>query len=206
MTSDPEQIYLDGYAAFEGGDYAKAVDLATKCMNAADVDSYWYAGAIGLRCWAANYLGDSASVVRDASVLLFSDTGDDKMWFDGLAVLNLALIRRRLGDVGDAEMLFDLARAKYSAYRIDSEKPAEWSLIKDLFEAITLWAAAGETDKLENLAQKLKASPGEDGERAYLARAVDLYLREANGEDVTADAADAAQNGVSRAFLALILI
>jgi tetratricopeptide (TPR) repeat protein len=206
MNSDPEKIYQDGYSAFDRGEYPRAINLATQCLKTADAGSYWYAGALGLRCWAANFAGDYDSVVIDAHTLLTLDTGDEKMWFDGLAVLNLALIRRRVGDVGQAERLFDQARAKYQAYRVNPKKPEDWPLVRQLFEAITHWAASGETDKLDDLAGILSVRSDPNGEIEQLKKAVDLYQRCARGEDVTAESGKVADEGVSRAFLALLLI
>lgn len=206
MAGDPERYYLDGYAAFDRGEYRKAVDLATGCLSRVPVDSYWYAGALGLRCWAANFLGDDAAVVRDANALLALDTGDDKMWFDGLAVLNLAIIRRRLGDVGESELLFSQASAKYAAYHIPPDRPSHQRAVNDLFIAVSHWAACGETDKLDTLSHRLSAANEPDEEIIGVYRAVDLYRRLAGREDVRADALAAAGNGVSRAFLAVILI
>lgn len=206
MPPDVEKLYAEGYAALDRGDYARAVELAGQCLQNAPPDSYWYAGALGLRCWAANFTGDYDSVARDAHALLALDSGDHKMWFDGLAVFNLALIRRRLGDVGEAEMLFDQARAKYAAYRIPHQSPDDWRLVRELFEAVAHWAAGGETVRLDDLAGRLSVLMDNSGEIPGLQKAVDLYQRRARGEDVTKDARRAFDDGVSRAFLAALII
>jgi hypothetical protein len=206
MPGDPEKIYTDGYAAFDRGDFAVAIKSAGKCLLAAPIDSYWFPGALGLRCWAANFADDRECVERDAHALLAIDTGDEKMWFDGLAAFNLALIRRRLGDVGEAELLFDQARAKYTAYRINPKKPDEWRLVRELFEAISHWAACGEADKVDDMAGRLSVLPDPSGETVHIHKAVDLYQRFVRGEDVADEAHRAADDGVSRTFLALILI
>ena len=48
--------------------------------------------------------------------------------------------------------------------------------------------------------------PAPDEETRHLAQAVDLYLRRAQGENVRTEAEAAARDGVSRAFLALVLL
>jgi len=202
----PEKLYKDGYAAFEKGDYPKAIELAGACLQSAAGDSYWYPGALALRCWSATWMGDDERAVRDAYMLLSIDSGDDKMWFDGTALFNLGLIRRRNGDNEQAEFLFQFASERYAAYTVESDLPAEWPLIRDMFAAACRWAAVGETDKLETLAGALKKSPAAKGDMVHVKRAVDLYLRAAAGEDVRADAAAATSKGVSRTFVALLLI
>jgi len=206
MPPDLKKLYSDGYAAFDHGDYAKAIELAGQCLKSAPADTYWYAGALGLRCWAANFAGDDESVRRDAAALLALDSGDHKMWFDGLAVFNLALIKRRLGDVGGAETLFDQARAKYASYRIPPKTPDDWRLVRELFEALSLWAACGETTKLDDLAGRLSIAPDRSDEIFGLQKAVDFYQRSIRGEDVTDEVRKASDDGVSRAFLAALLI
>ncbi len=202
----PEQLYKAGYAAFEKGNYRKAIYLAGKCLLSADRDSYWYAGALALRCWAANWDGDAGMAIRDAYVLLAMDAGDDKMWFDGTALLNLGLIRRRGGDNGEAEVLFQFASERYAAYVIESDKPSEWLLIRDMFAAACFWAAQNETGKLDELAKELPNASSSSADTAHVRQAVDLYLRAARGENVGADARAATSKGVSRTFVALLLI
>jgi tetratricopeptide (TPR) repeat protein len=206
MPPDPEKIHADSCAALDRGRYDEAIELATQCLKVAPTDSYWYPGALGLRCWAANYTGDDIMVARDAHTLLAFDTGNEKMWFDGLAVLNLALVRRRVGDAGQAETLFDQARAKFQAYRINPGKPDEWRLARELFEALSYWGASGETDKIDDMAGRLSvvANPSDEVER--LKKVIDLYQRYTRGEDVVKEARQAAIDGVSRVLLALILI
>jgi len=206
MPPELKKIYADGYAAFDRGDYAKAIELANQCLKTAPLDSYWYAGALGLRCWVATFASDYESVGRDALALLALDSGDHKMWFDGLAVFNLALIRRRLGDVGEAETLFDQARAKYASYRIPPQTPDDWRLVREFFEALAHWFAGGETDKLEDLAGRLSILKDDSGDIPDLQTAVDLYQRSIRGEDVADEVRKAADDGVSRAYLAALLI
>jgi len=206
MAQNPEKIYKNGYRAFEKGDYTKAIGLATDCLKTAEIDSYWYPGALALRCWAANYGGDPEQVIRDAYMLMSIDSGDDKMWFDGTALLNLGLLRRRNGDVSEAEILFQFASERYAAYQIDPTHPAEWQLIRDLFVASCAWAALNTRDKIEELAGRLEESPTAKGDISHIKAATGLYQRAATGEDVRREAEKATGAGVSRAFVALLLI
>ncbi len=206
MAGNPEKSYKSGYRAFEKGDYQKAIKLATECLNTAEIDSYWYPGALALRCWAANYAGDAEQVIRDAYMLLSIDSGDDKMWFDGTALLNLGLIRRRNGDVSEAEILFQFASERYGAYEIDAKQPPEWRLIRDLFVAACTWGAVNTIDKINELAKRLAEGPTAKKEIGHIKAATDLYLRAASGEDIHSEAEQATALGVSRAFVALLLI
>ncbi len=205
-TANPKEVYLAGYAAFDQGDFTQAVLLASQCLAAAPPDSYWHYGALGLRCWASNYLGDNATVEQDANSLLSDDAGSDKPWFDGLALLNLGLVRQRTGHIAEAKTRFAQASQRYAAYEIGSGQPHTWALINRFFGALTHWASCGESDILRRLAQELAGQPTCDEELNRLADAVGLYLRRAAGEDVAAAAAAAAHQGVSRAFLGYILL
>ena len=206
MVSDPRELYLSGYVAFDQGDFGEATSLATECLAIAPPDSYWHFGALGLRCWAANYMEDNLSVERDACDLLAEEAGLDKPWFDGLALLNLGLVRWRAGHINEAKTLFAQASTRYAAYEIGSERPAEWMLIVRFFAAVTRWAASGETDTLMRLADELASLPAMNEEIEHLNRVVSVYLRHAEGEQVTAETKSAALTPTSRAFLALILL
>lgn len=206
MAQNPEKLYKSGYQAFEKGDYDKAIGLATDCLKTADIDSYWYPGALALRCWAANYGGKAEQVIRDAYVLLSMDSGDDKMWFDGTALINLGLLRRRKGDISEAEILFQFAAERYGAYEINAKHPPESHFIRDLFVAACTWAALDSVDKLNELAGNLKGNPDSKGEIDHLRRAVELLQHAAEGKDVRDEAEKAAGNGVSRTFVSLLLL
>ncbi len=206
MAQNPEKLYKSGYRAFEKGDYTKAIQSAADCLSTAEIDSYWYPGALALRCWAANYGGDAEQVIRDAYMLLSIDSGDDKMWFDGTALLNLGLLRRHNGDVSEAEILFQFASERYAAYQIGAKQPPEWGLIRDLFVASCTWAALNTVDRLNDLARRLKENPAAKGKIAHIQLATQLYQKAASGEDVRGEAVKATSEGVSRAFVALLLL
>jgi tetratricopeptide (TPR) repeat protein len=206
MAQDPEKLYKSGYQAFESADYDKAIRLAADCMARADINSYWYPGALALRCWAANFAGQAEQVIRDAYVLLSIDSGDDKMWFDGTALLNLGLLRRHKGDAGESEILFQFAAERFGAYQIEAGQPPEWRFIRDLFVASCTWAALSTVDKFNELAGELNGHQAAKGEVGHIQRAIALYKRAAEGNDVRDEAEKATGNGVSRTFVALLLL
>ncbi|MFQ5923857.1 MAG: hypothetical protein ACE5M4_13530 [Anaerolineales bacterium] len=206
MMDNPKELYLEGYAAFDQGRFSDAMSLATRCLATASPDSYWHFGSLGLRCWAANFLGDNTSVERDADALLSEDAGSEKPWFDGLALLNLGLARYRAGRTTEAKELFAQASERYFAHRINSEHPPEWQLVSEFFAAATRWAAFGEVDRMKQLADKLASLHDPDKEMEHLSHAIGLYQRHAGKEDVRAEATATAREGVSRAFLAIILL
>jgi len=205
MGNDPATFYHAGYAAFDRGEFAEAIALATRCLSLAAPESYWHFGALGLRCWAANGLDDRAQVKRDAGALLSAETGTDKPWFDGLALLNLALIERRGGLGEQARITFDRAAERYAAHQIAPEQPPEWALVSRYFAALSRWASCGETGDLQLLQEMLAGWSPPTEDTRQLAAAVDLALRHADGEDVKKPAGLATLEGISRAFLALLL-
>jgi hypothetical protein len=200
-----EEIYFAGYAAFDQGRFSDAIKLATQCLHQAAPDTYWYAGALGLRCWAANFMSDDKSVERDANALLALQDGPNSDWFEGLARFNLGLTARRRGRGTEAKEWFAQAAESYAVYKIQTELPAQWALIVGLFAAASQWVAFGNQDGLEALENKL-ANIGEPDEMGHIAQAVDLLLRYAAGDEVRSQAAAIAAQGTSRAFLALILL
>ena len=206
MIINLKEVYQAGYAAFDQGNFPKARLLASQCLAVTPQDSYWHSGALGLKCWSANYLGDNATVERDAAKLLSSDAGVDKLWFDGLALFNLGLVSRRTRRAREARTYFTQALQRYAAYEIRPGQPHTWAWINKFFVAIAHWASSGEANRLWQLARELANHPVFDDELHHLRRAVYLYLRRAMGEDVSAEAETAAQQGVSRAVLAYILL
>lgn len=206
MMINPQEIYQAGHAAFDQGNFPKARLLASQCLATAPQDSYLHFGALGLKCWAANYLGDNATVEREAEMLLSGDAGADKQWFEGLALFNLGLLHQRTRHSMQAKIYFTLASQRYAAYDTNSRQPRARMLTNKFFAALAHWASTGERKPLDDLAQDLSDYPAFESELESLAHAVGLYLRRAGGEDVTAEAETAACQGVSRAFLAYILL
>jgi hypothetical protein len=205
-TINPEEVYQAGYAAFSQGNFPKARLLASQCLAVAGRDSYWHYGALGLKCWAANFLGDNATVEREAALLLSGDAGATQLWFDGLALFNLGLVRQRARRAGEARSYFTQASQHYTAYGIRSGQPHGQALTNQFYAAVTRWASSGDSLPLHQLAQKLASCPAPDQELRHLAWAVELYQRRAAGEDVAAAAEIAARQGVSRAYLAYLLL
>jgi hypothetical protein len=206
MVINPEEVYQAGYAAFGQGNFPKARLLASQCLAVASHDSYWRFRALGLQCWAANYLGDNATVEREAAKLLSSDTGVEKFWLDGLALFNLGLVRQRTRRTGEAKRFFTQASQRYASYEIRSGQPHTGILIHKFFAAIAHWASTNESKHLKQFAKELASYPVSNEELDHLTRAVELYLRRAEGADVTAEAETAARQGVNRAFLAYLLL
>ena len=95
--AEAQQLYLKGYQAFERGDYSSTDELSGRCLALSSPKSYWHSGSLGLKCWTANFSNKLAAVESTANTLLSLDTGDDKAWFDGLALLNLGLAKQRSG-------------------------------------------------------------------------------------------------------------
>lgn len=203
---DAQAIYIQGYAALEAGDFSAAISLASRCMVIASPDSYWRYGALGLRCWSANFLGESEQVEHDAGALLHADAGPQSEWFQGLAWLNLGLMRRRRGNGPEAARCFREAESRYENYHPAPDVPEAWRAIHRFFVAVSHWAACGDLGALEALGSELARTETPDEEIADLVRAIDLYRRRARGEWVREEAARAVESGVSRTFLALLLL
>jgi len=204
MILNPEEVYQAGHTAFDQGNFPKARLLASQCLAVAPRNSYWHASALGLKLWSANYLGDNATVEREAVKLLSSDAGADKLWFDGLALFNLGLVGLRTRRASEARAYFTQASQRYAAYATNPRQPHTWT--NRFFAAIAGWASSGESRRLWQLARELANHPVFNTEMAHLRRAVYLYLRRAMGEDVSAEAETAARQGVSRAYLAYLLL
>ena len=201
-----ETLHLSGYSALDRGDYGKAMKLATECLNLAAVDSYWHFGALGLRCWAANYLGDDDVVKRDAASLLAGDAGASQQWFRALACLNLGLMHRRRGRRRKAEECFAEAERGYSACRLKPGQPADWAHVYGYFSAASRFLRTRDVDILERLLARVTGGTTDTVERQHVRCAIDLLLRRALGDEVLGQAEEAAQAGVSRALLGPILL
>src|SRR3972149_9649813 len=152
MLINPEETYQAGYAAFDQGNYPKARLLASQCRAAAPSDSYWHFGALGLQCWAANYLGDNTTVERDAAKLLSGEAGADKLWFDGVALFNLGLVSQRTRRTMEAKTYFTQASQRYASYPMNDGQTQTWAWIYKFFSAIAHWASSGEHKRLRQLA------------------------------------------------------
>jgi hypothetical protein len=206
MLINLEEVYQASCVAFDQGNFPKARLLASQCLAVAPQDSYMHYGALGLKCWAANYLGDNVTVEREAAILLSGEASTDKRWFEALALFNLGLVSQRTRRTMQAKIFFNLASQRYGAYPVSTEQPRPRILINRFFAALAHWASTGDRKPLEELARNLSEHPVTDAELEPLARAVGLYLRRARGEDVTTEAETAVRQGVSRAFLAYILL
>jgi hypothetical protein len=206
MILNPEEVYQASHAAFDQGNFPRARLLASQCLAVTPRDSYWHASALGLKLWSANYLGDNATVEREAVKLLSNDAGADKQWFDALALFNLGLVGLRTRRVGEARAYFIQASQRYDAYTTNAGQPHPRAWTYKFFAAIATWASSGESRRLWQLARELANHPVFNTEMEHLRHAVYLYLRRAMGEDVSMEAETAARQGVSRAYLAYLLL
>ena len=202
-----QQTYLDGYEAFEQGDFQRAEALANQCIALASQSSYWYVGALGLKCWVANFTGNWDALEQNAAILLASETGDNKPWFDGVALLNLGLANRRKDRVDKARAFLMAAGERYNAQRLHEGQPAEWQYVIDYFATLSRWAANERVSEWRKYLDKVPSVPGKRSELVrQLSAAAQLMLRYAEGEEVKKDAKELVVEGVSRTFLAVILL
>jgi len=206
-NDEVQKIYLAGYAAFEAGDYQSATALADTCLEISPPSSYWYAGALGLKCWAANFSDNPVEIERSANALLAIESGTDKAWFDAVALLNLGLAERKAGHMRKAQPLLQRAAELYAAQQLQPEQPREWQQVLAYFSTLSRWAATGERDEWINLLTQFETFMDEQNQLIQqLYAAAHLMLDYAAGEDVGQKAAELVSQGVSRTFLSAILL
>ena len=205
-SADIESVYARAYAAFDRGDFCEARRLALECCNRSSKESYWHWGALGLRCWIYNFIDEEIDLREVAKKLLKSCPDAHRSWFAGLAHLNLGLWKRRHGDADGARDSLAAATAAYEAYEIDSKQPAAWALIPRYFAAVSRWVSGTGADDLERLNAEIAVYSEPESAPAGLAVAVNLLCRHARGEAVQTDLDRALAAGVSRAFLAPLLL
>lgn len=201
-----KDIYFAGYSAFEKGNYEKAAKLARKCLRIAKQDSYWYSGALGLCCWTANFTGDHTSVEQYAHVLLAVKTGDQKAWFDAVASFNLGLTHRKNRRLDEANIAFSNAAQCYSTFLKQGNHPTDWTLIIRLFFSIAMFAMDRDKKHFVNLLDRISQFQDTSEVVKNVKQTIKIYLRHSSGEDVKKDAIKIVQMGVSRTFLAYILL
>lgn len=206
--ADVQRKYMAGYEAFEGGDFSRANELADACMVISSQTSYWYAGALGLKCWVANFTHNLADLEQTTTALLVMDTGEDKPWFDGVALLNLGLAKRKAGNTNEAGSLFLRAAERYEAQQLHPGQPSEWQNVLDYFYALCRWAATEEATVWEEVLDQI--SDDDSGEPNKLSQqlrsSAQLMLRYSEGGEVKQEAVELVRGGVSRTFLAVILL
>lgn len=206
-NAEAQKIYLDGYEAFEQGDFRSANALADTCLTLSSQTSYWYAGALGLKCWVANFTSDVADLERTAATMLAMGTGTDKPWFDGVALLNLGLAKRKDGHTSEAQTLFLRAAERYRTQQLQPGQPSEWQNVVDYFNILGRWAATEETFEWRKITNRFRDDPGEHTElMRQLLTAVQLMLRYSEGEEVMQEAVELVEEGISRTFLSVILL
>jgi tetratricopeptide (TPR) repeat protein len=204
---EAQKIYLDGYEAFEQGDFRRANELADTCLASSSQTSYWYAGALGLKCWVANFTNNLAELEQTAETLLSMDTGTDKPWFDGVALLNLGLAKRKDGQSSEAQTLFLRAAERYKAQELQPGQPGEWENVIDYFSTLCRWAATEETVEWRSILERFGDDTSEQSELLrQLSAAAQIMLRYSEGEEVKRETIELVKEGVSRTFLSVLLL
>ena len=206
MSDDCKQIYLDAYEKFNAGDFEGSFELGKECLAATAPDTYYRFGALGLLCWCSNFMLNNSNVEIYGNKLIAFDTGGDKPWFDGLARFNLGMKCRRNSRLSEARRYFARASENYAAYKASPEQPPEWTMVNRFFTVLTGAAATDDPAPLRTLAEDLDNFTSRDEEIEHLRRAVQLNIRYIEGETVLDEAQKVADEGVSRTFLALILL
>jgi hypothetical protein len=205
--AEAQQLYLKGYQAFERGDYRSADELAGRCLALSSPKSYWHAGSLGLKCWTANFSNNLAAVESTANALLSLDTGDDKAWFDGLALLNLGLAKQRSGFAVESQGTFLRAAERYAGQQLHPGQPREWQSVINYFSTLGRWAATGEISEWSRYLDHFSERMSEPSELIQqLTAAAQLMLRYSEGEKVREEALVLVEQGVSRTFLVFILL
>jgi tetratricopeptide (TPR) repeat protein len=201
-----KEIYFSGYSAFEKGRFQEAAKIAQECLRASEEKSYWHFGTLGLCCWISNFIGDHVGVEKYAHSLLESDSGEQKAWFDALACFNLGIAYKRNSRLDDAKVFFNDASRLYSSFLEQKDRPSEWSFIVKLFFSISKYAASGEKEHFSDLLGELQRSADKSEAVKHIEDVVRIYIRHTKGADVKLDAAKAVHKGVSRTFLAFVLL
>ena len=206
-NAEAHKIYLEGYEAFEQGDFRSANALADTCLVLSSQTSYWYAGALGLKCWVANFTNNLAELEQTAETLLAMDTGTDKPWFDGVALLNLGLAKRKEGHTSEAQTLFLRAAERYKAQQLQPGQPSEWQNVIDYFSTLCRWTATEETIEWRSILIRFRDDTSEQSELLrQLSVAAQIMLRFSEDEEVKRETIELVKEGISRTFLSVLLL
>ena len=204
---EAQQIYLDGYEAFEQGDFRRANELADTCLALSLQTSYWHAGALGLKCWVANFTNNLGELEQTAETLLSMDTGANKPWFDGVALLNLGLVKGKDGQSSEARTLFLRAAERYKAQELQPGQPGEWENVIDYFSTLCRWAATEETIEWRRILKRFRDDTSEQSELLrQLSAAARIMLRYSEGKEIKREMIELIKEGVSRTFLSVLLL
>jgi len=207
QTKPVEEIYRTGYDAFEGGDYAEAKRLADACLGASTPADYWYAGALGLKCWVASFIGDGSTLQESAERLSTMDTGEDTHWFDGLAALHLGFLHYKESNHQKAKELFSQASLSYRQQTLLPGQPPEWQYVLDYFSTLAAWLAEQSPHPWQQYNQQLTKDCAPANQLCLqLKAAANLMIKYTQGESTAQEAADLLKMGVSRTFLCPILL
>jgi hypothetical protein len=205
-AANVEELYTRAYEFFDRGDYALSRKLADECCDRSSNESYWYWGALGLRCWLCNFMDDGRGLEEVAAELISECPAPHRPWFSGLAHLNLALWMARRGGVDQARAAFSAAASAYDKYELGATEPMGWALVLRYFAAVARWKSGAGAQELQELHTEIGSLDQSVNSPEGLREAVELACRNAQGESVTMAARHAVATGVSRAFLAPLLL
>jgi len=206
-NTEAHKLYLEGYEAFEQGDFRSAKALADTCLTLSSHTSYWHAGALGLKCWVANFTNNLTELEKTAETLMSIDTGTDKPWFDGVALLNLGLVKRKDGQSSEARTFFLRASERYKAQELQPGQPGEWENVIDYFSTLCRWAAVEETNEWRNLLKRFRDDTSKQSKLLrQLSAAAQIMLRYSEGEEVKRETIELVKESVSRTFLSVLLL
>ena len=204
---EAQKTYLDGYEAFEQCDFRRANELADTCLALSSQTSYWYAGALRLKCWVANFTNNLAELEQTTETLLSLDTRTDKPWFDGVALLNLGLAKWKDGQSSEARTLFLRVAERYKAQELQPGQPSEWDNVIDYFSTLCRWTATEETIEWRSILKRFRNDTSEQSELLrQLSVAAQIMLRYSEGEEVKLETIELIKEGVSRTFLSFLLM
>jgi hypothetical protein len=151
-------------------------------------------------------MNDGHGLEQSAARLISECPAVHRPWFSGLAHLNIALWLARRGEVDRARTAFSAAAEAYDEYELADQQPTEWALVLRYFAAVARWKSGAGIQDLEDLHKEIRSGDRSVDYPDGLPEAVQLAWRHAQGEPVSMAVHHAVERGVSRAFLAPLLL
>jgi hypothetical protein len=151
-------------------------------------------------------MDDGPGLEQAAAELISGCPAVHRPWFSGLAHLNLALWLTRRGEVGRARVAFLAAASAYDEYELADKQPTRWALVLRYFAAVARWKSGASVQELKDLHEEISSRDRSLDSPEGLRDAVQLAWRHAQGESVSTAVQHAVAGGVSRAFLAPLLL